>query len=427
MKIKFILSIALLSTMMTMVSCSQQNTNPGISSVDSGDLIGISISSENNVRELMKGETLQLSATVYPESTSQEVVWASSNETIATVSNGLVTALRKGNVTISASLVSNPDVKATYSIVVDATEQTFVAPESVKIDAIENPTCKVGTKLKLTAKVLPADAKQSLIWTTSNPKVATVSGGNVLGTGEGEVAITAKSRINETLVDQITVTVEKNDDPIYNGDFANMPYNTHDEVMSCEKDTRVKVKGVCVHADPINDKGQINYYIQNGTEGFYIYGQDASLSSVVVGDTYEVGGYKTVYAGMVEIKNIEHFVKLDESVEYVVNSLDGLNPMDSASMLKYQNSYVSGSATIEAVTTNTSAYNFTAKVNGYSTTFRVDPATMTDEEFTAISELLSGKTAGTNFKFKGIMNAFGWGKPTNQIKIVKASELEFSL
>lgn len=426
MKVKLILSVALLSTVMTMFACSQQNPNQNITSVLTEGVVGVSISSENNVRTLMKGETLQLNAVVYPETENQEVTWSSSNETIATVSNGLVTALRKGNVVITATSVKNLDVKSTYSIAVDATEQTYVAPESVEIDPVENPTCKVGTKLKLTAKVLPADAKQSLIWTTSDPKVATVSGGNVLGTGEGEVVITAKSRIDETLIDQITITVEINDDPLINGDYANMPYNTHEEVMSCEKETRVKVKGVCVHADPVGDNGLVNYYLQDGTSGYYIYGQDAA-NAPVVGYSYEVGGYKTVYAGMVEIKTIEHFVKLDENIEYVVNDLTGLNPMDSEAMNQYQNSLVSGTATIESVTIKTSSYSFTAKVNDYLTTFRVDPSTMTDDEFTAINTLLTENAVGSSFEFTGIMNAYGWGKPTNQIKIVKASDLNFNL
>lgn len=50
------------------------------------------------------GETFQLTATLFPENaTNQVVTWESSNETVATVSNnGLVTAITVGNVTVTA-------------------------------------------------------------------------------------------------------------------------------------------------------------------------------------------------------------------------------------------------------------------------------------------------------------------------------------
>ena len=56
MKVKLILSVALLSTVMTMFACSQQNPNQNITSVLTEGVVGVSISSENNVRTLMKSE-----------------------------------------------------------------------------------------------------------------------------------------------------------------------------------------------------------------------------------------------------------------------------------------------------------------------------------------------------------------------------------
>lgn len=53
--------------------------------------------------EMKVGETLQLTATILPQSFDQSVVWVSGDEKIATVDqNGLVTAKAKGTVTIAA-------------------------------------------------------------------------------------------------------------------------------------------------------------------------------------------------------------------------------------------------------------------------------------------------------------------------------------
>lgn len=54
---------------------------------------------------LKVGEKIQLTATVYPESTTDKsIIWSSSNEIIASVDNyGIVTAISEGNVTITAT------------------------------------------------------------------------------------------------------------------------------------------------------------------------------------------------------------------------------------------------------------------------------------------------------------------------------------
>lgn len=60
---------------------------------------------DKSVTEVYEGQTLQLSANKTPEST--EVVWASSDTAVATVSeNGLVTGVSAGTATISVSVGS---------------------------------------------------------------------------------------------------------------------------------------------------------------------------------------------------------------------------------------------------------------------------------------------------------------------------------
>lgn len=63
-----------------------------------------SVSLDKTTASLLVGETLQLTATIYPGNASdQEVTWVSSDTGIVTVENGLITALNAGEATITAT------------------------------------------------------------------------------------------------------------------------------------------------------------------------------------------------------------------------------------------------------------------------------------------------------------------------------------
>lgn len=73
---------------------------------------------------LYKGQTTTVNATVVPvmtgDSVDQTVTWSSSNESVATVSNGTITAVNAGNAVITATSVKDPDKKASCSVTVFA-------------------------------------------------------------------------------------------------------------------------------------------------------------------------------------------------------------------------------------------------------------------------------------------------------------------
>lgn len=65
-------------------------------------------------------EALQLKATVLPmEAANKNVVWTSSDATVATVVDGLVTGLKEGTTTITATSEDNNEIKATCAITVE--------------------------------------------------------------------------------------------------------------------------------------------------------------------------------------------------------------------------------------------------------------------------------------------------------------------
>lgn len=80
-----------------------------------------SISLDKTSASLKVGETTTLTATIKPENASnKKVIWSSSNGEIATVKDGVVTAIKEGEATITAK-TENGGKTASCSITVEAT------------------------------------------------------------------------------------------------------------------------------------------------------------------------------------------------------------------------------------------------------------------------------------------------------------------
>ena len=66
---------------------------------------------------LTPGEGLNVTVQFFPENVKDKtVIWTSSDETVATVSNGVVTALKPGTATITATPSAMPSLAKTLSI-----------------------------------------------------------------------------------------------------------------------------------------------------------------------------------------------------------------------------------------------------------------------------------------------------------------------
>ena len=81
---------------------------------------GISLSKSET--SITAGNTETLTVTFTPANASnQAVTWSSSSESVATVANGVVTAVAKGNATITATSVADSTKTATCSVTVSGT------------------------------------------------------------------------------------------------------------------------------------------------------------------------------------------------------------------------------------------------------------------------------------------------------------------
>ena len=430
MKRKVFLSAAFLIATLTIASCDtgvSQSDTP--SSEEAVAIEGIAISSANDVRSIQVEQTLQLTAKVYPTNAVQNVTWSTSDSSIATVdANGVVTGVAAGNVNIIATSTADSTISQTFALIIEEKVPEVILPESISLTSTGNVTTfKAGETLELTAVVYPVEASQSVTWNSSDETIAKVSRGTVTGLKEGVVTITVTAKDLSTVVASIELTIEKADNPAITKDWPNMAYTTHEQFIDGENDTPMKVKGVVTHINNIDD-GEVSYYLQNGDEGYYVYAQNAISFPVELGKVYEVGGFKKYYfAGIHELVDVEYFNLLDEELTYSVTTLNDKDPTSKEEMKAHFYSYVSGDAIIKSIPTiGTKAYSVDVTINGKDIALRVDPSSMSEEEFASIASSFATAVEGSTLSFKGILTQYGYGTPKNQIEIVKASELTFA-
>lgn len=142
-----------------------------------------------NKTTIKAGGEETLTYTVTPETTTnKDVIWASSDLKIATVSNGLIKAVGAGTATISVT-VKNTSIKDVCEVTVDPAKV-----EGLKLNESEK-TIMQGESFKLTPVFTPEYAtNKGVKWTSSNEKIALVdSEGNVKTIGYGECSIKAIS------------------------------------------------------------------------------------------------------------------------------------------------------------------------------------------------------------------------------------------
>lgn len=149
------------------------------------------------------GESTQLQVSISPSNaTDKTVLWGSSKQSVATVSNsGLVSAIAEGNTTITATAGG---ISATCLVTVS---KGVVAVASLSLNKTDLVLVK-GQSETLTATVNPNDATdKTVIWNSSNTAVATVnSTGKVTAVSGGSASITAKAGEKQATC-AITVTV----------------------------------------------------------------------------------------------------------------------------------------------------------------------------------------------------------------------------
>ena len=146
------------------------------------------LSFPTSVASIYVGKSAQIAVQPQPANASVMCQYVSSDPSIASVDqNGIVTTHKTGIVTISARSLKNSHASASVRVIVydDNT------PGSVNL---ESASLYLGVKYGdyLGASVFPSTASQTVIWSSANPKIATVDQkGYVYGKAIGTTTVTA--------------------------------------------------------------------------------------------------------------------------------------------------------------------------------------------------------------------------------------------
>lgn len=127
------------------------------------------------------------------------VTWSSNAPTIATVTGGLVTALAPGAATVTASI---DGVSAALSVTVTAIPVSRIVLSADSLALAPGDTRSVTAETRSATGALLSG--RPIVWSSSAPAIASVSGGTITAIGAGAALITATS---EGVVGTVRVNV----------------------------------------------------------------------------------------------------------------------------------------------------------------------------------------------------------------------------
>lgn len=162
-----------------------------------------------------KGATKKLKATVEPSNaTNKNVIWSSSDTSVATVSGGTVTAVAKGDAVITVTSEENSNIKAEASVKVDL--DGTIALTAIKISPMRKTLTSIGATHQMEAEFTPENAtNQEITWNSSDESVAAIDDeGVVTAKSEGFTMITAESADGKVVSEEARITVLVDDESV---------------------------------------------------------------------------------------------------------------------------------------------------------------------------------------------------------------------
>lgn len=160
-----------------------------------------SITLDQSELTIKVGKTATLTPTIEPaDATNKNVTWSSSDETVATVSDGVVTGVKPGTAEITAKTANGLTTKATVKV------------EEIPVTKITLPSTEasmtIGGTMDLKPMIEPADATNTHIsWSSNDSAVATVdANGRVTAKGAGTATITGTAASGVTVTLVVTVS-----------------------------------------------------------------------------------------------------------------------------------------------------------------------------------------------------------------------------
>jgi uncharacterized repeat protein (TIGR02543 family) len=222
---------------------------------------------------LVVGGTVTLSSDFEPvNATNRNVTWTSNNDAVATVTDGVVSAVSVGNATITVT-TEDGDHTANCAVKVSASP-ILVSDVTLNKTAL---ALAVGGTETLSATVAPADATDKAVnWSISPPGIAEVSKGRVTGFAAGSATVTVTTVDGgHTATCAVTVTASSNLNDIDFGFDAALPQTINVANATQWNNAKTTI------ADGGNDKN----YIINVTGNFNVAGSTDSTFGTATGIT----------------------------------------------------------------------------------------------------------------------------------------------
>ena len=203
-----------------------------------------SITLDITTATLKVNESVTLTATVLPETaTVKEVVWSSSDESVATIENGIVTAIAVGNATITATTTDGSNLSATCQVTVNPILAERIELSTYKVEAT------VGETFVLSATIYPEEAtEKAVVWSVSGDYVVEIESIDTLSVAvtilrKGVACITAETIDGSNLTATCEIDIYSTLNDVLNDIDNGIEYYTLDGLKITAKNL---VKGIYI-------------------------------------------------------------------------------------------------------------------------------------------------------------------------------------
>jgi len=199
---------------------------------------------ENSVT-LAVGKTLAEKPTVEPKNaTDKSLNWYSSDEKVAVVKEGRITAKQEGSAVITAEAADGSGVTASMEV------RVVIPAEKIILSVTDQLSLPEAYAWRLTAQVEPEDVTiRELIWSSSDERIVTVNEyGTVTAVSPGSAVVTVEAADGCGAKAALKVRVEK-----FDMIFESMePQRVEYEITVGSHRIRGKVKTGCISIDELD-------------------------------------------------------------------------------------------------------------------------------------------------------------------------------
>ncbi|GHV72416.1 hypothetical protein FACS1894201_01460 [Bacteroidia bacterium] len=265
--------------------------------------------------------TETLTATVLPaNATNQNVTWLSTDNNVATVANGLVTAVNTGTCAIIAT-TQDGSFTASCAVTVSATN---ISVTSVSLNKTATTLAVSGTET-LTATILPANAtNKNVTWLSTDNNVATVANGLVTAVNTGTCAIIATTQDGNFMA-YCNVTVTTAITP---------PTVTTLAATNITSTSATLNKSVTAGSETITEQG---FKYKQSSASAWTTSTSGNITGLTAGTQYQFYAYATTASGTTN----------GDTLTFTTSTATGIAESSSDQLSIYPNPVVNGELRIE--------------------------------------------------------------------------------